>query len=123
MQSPIYSELAPVRRRQQGTFAIRAAVLGMLAGSIVGGILGLTRWLSGWPPAPTVAALALAAGPVLGLLIGLLWRRSWHDAAAAVDRHYGLKDRATTALAFLTKADATALHELEIHEGGRHSPS
>jgi hypothetical protein len=123
MQSPIYSELAPIRRRQQGMFAIRTVVLGMLAGSAAGGVLGLSRWLWGWPGSPISAVAALMAGPVLGLLVGIVWRRTWHDAAAAVDSHYGLKDRATTALAFLTKSDATILHQLEIHDAQQHLKS
>ena len=50
-------------------------------------------------------ALVLVAGPVLGFLVGLALRRSWHDAAVAVDDHYLLKDRTVTALAFAEQAD------------------
>ena len=123
MQGTIYVELAPVRRRQQGMFALWTTVFGLLAGSAAGLVLGLTRWMTGWPGSPLVAVAVLAAGPLAGILVGLLWRRSWHYAAAAVDSHYGLKDRATTALAFLTKPETTTLQELEIHDAEEHLTS
>jgi hypothetical protein len=104
-------------------FTLCTAIVGLLAGSIAGIVLGLTRWTAGWPASPAAALIVLAAGPAAGVLVGLLWRRSWHDAAAAVDAHYGLKDRTTTALAFLTKSDTTTLQELEIHDAQEHLTS
>jgi hypothetical protein len=62
----------------------------------------------------------LAAGPVLGLLVGLLLRRGWHDAAAAVDGHYGLKDRAVTALAFSAAPAPTELQTAQIGDALGH---
>src|SRR5262249_28215740 len=63
-----------------------------------------------------VGAAAILAGPLVGLLAGLALRRSWHDAAAAVDAHCGLKDRAVTALAFADRPAASELHEIQINE-------
>jgi len=62
----------------------------------------------------------LVTGPVLGGLVGLLRACDFHDAAAAVDAHYGLKDRATTALAFVEKADPLAVHQLQLADAERH---
>jgi hypothetical protein len=120
MQGHIFAELAPVRRRQQRLFALQSAVLGVIVSAVAGIVLGITRWFAGSPESPLAAVGVLAAGPVIGLLVGLLWRRSWHAAAVAVDEHYGLKDRATSALAFLAKPETTTLQELEIHDAEEH---
>jgi hypothetical protein len=120
MQGPIYAELAPVRRRQQSLFVLRTASYGLLAGAVAGIALGLGRWLAGWQVSPTIAAAVLLAGPILGILVGLLWRRSWRGAAMAVDRRYQLKDRAATALAFLTRRERTELHELQVRDAVEH---
>ena len=114
MSGPIYAELAPVRHRQQRALATWSTVVGLLVSSTAGVVLGVSRMVAGWPASPLVGLAVLAAGPVLGLIVGLAWRRSWHDAAAAVDVHYDLKDRAITALEFLTKPEATTLQELEV---------
>src|SRR5262249_5712337 len=45
--------------------------------------------------------------------------RSWRMAAAAVDTHYQLKDRAVTALRFVD-SPATALHELQVQDAAQH---
>jgi hypothetical protein len=120
MSGPIYTHLNPVRRRQQWAFVLSLMALGLLASSMAGIALGLGRWLLGWPILPEVAVAVLAAGPVLGLLIGLAWRRNWHGAAVAVDSHYRLKDRVATALAFLTRPERTAVHELQLHDAEQH---
>jgi hypothetical protein len=57
---------------------------------------------------------------VLGLLAGLALRKSWHDAAAAVDGHYGLKDRSVTALAFADQTNPTEWHSLQIEDAMAH---
>ncbi|MDB5338809.1 MAG: hypothetical protein JWN70_4428, partial [Planctomycetaceae bacterium] len=109
----------PVRRRQRGMFALRTAVWGLLAGSLVAIGLCVARWvgapLAGW----TVPAV-LVLGPVLGLIVGLVWKRSWHGAAVAVDQHYHLKDRTTTALAFLDKPAPAAYGELQLQDALEH---
>jgi hypothetical protein len=62
----------------------------------------------------------LLAGPAVGLLAGLWLRRSWHGAGAAVDGHYGLKDRAVTALAFAGQPEPTDLQELQLADAMTH---
>jgi hypothetical protein len=120
MQSPLYTKLAPVQRRQRWLFALRTAVLGLLAGSLGGIGLGLARALAGWPIAPWAAAAVLASGPLVGALVGLVWPRGWRAAAAAVDAHYRLKDRSTTALAFAIRPSVTVLHQLQVHDAVEH---
>ena len=116
MQASIFERLAPVRRRRRLLFAVRSAAVGLLLSSAVGALLGLMRWLAGWHVSFERAALVLATGPALGFMFGLIWRSTWHAAAAAVDRHYGLKDSAATALAFLARPARTALHDLQLQD-------
>jgi len=120
MQGRIYSGLKPVRRRQRVLLLERAALAGLLASSLVGIALGLLRWLGGVSIAPGWAVGLLLAGPLAGVLVGLVWRRGWHDAAAAVDDHYRLKDRSATALDFLHRREATPLHKLQVADAEEH---
>src|SRR5262245_29218389 len=114
MPGRIYGKLRPVRRRQREHLIVRAAALGLLAGSLSGIALGIWRWSAGRPvPQPAMLAV-LAGGPIIGLLLGALWRRSWNEAAAAVDRRYSLKDRTVTALDFMAKGQTTLLQQLEV---------
>jgi hypothetical protein len=131
MENSVYGALAPVRRRQRLAFLLWAAAAGLLLGACAAGLVGLARWqsaalawLSDWlfaraTPASLVAG-CLAGGPVLGALVGLCWRRNWHDAAAAVDRHYRLKDRAVTALEFTRRPARTDLQTLQINDAVEH---
>src|SRR5262245_24958481 len=100
MKQAILTALKPVRARQQLLFTFRCVVTGLAAGAATGLAFGVARLAFGLDVPAGLGVTALAAGPVLGLLIGLALRKSWHDAAAAVDGHYGLKDRSVTALAF-----------------------
>ncbi len=120
MRGPIYRELTPVHRRQRWLLVLRTTIWGLLLGSLAGIALGLVRWLSSEPFPGVAIAAVIAAGPVLGFLIGLLWKRSWGQAAAAVDQHYGLKDRAATALTFLNKPSAGVMHQLQVEDAARH---
>jgi hypothetical protein len=119
MNSSVHDALAPVRHRQRLLSAVRATAYGLLVGSVAGIAFAVTQWsltgtASGW------FAAVIAAGPVLGLAVGLCWRRSWQQAAAAVDGHYQLKDRSATALDFLAKADAGDMHKLQIDDALTH---
>jgi hypothetical protein len=119
MREAIYAALNPVRSRQQKVFALRCTVIGLIAGAVAGLAVGLARQL-GLDISWTIGVGALAIGPALGLLIGLIIRRGWHDAAVAVDGHYGLKDRAVTALAFADQTMPTDLHSIQIAEALGH---
>lgn len=118
MTEQVFSHLSPVRRRQRGMFALRTAVWGLLAGSLVAIGLCVARWL-GAPLAGWTIPGTLVLSPVVGMIVGLVWKRSWHGAAAAVDQHYRLKDRTTTALAFLNKP-AAAYGELQLQDALEH---
>lgn len=120
MREAILSALRPVRSRQQTAFVLHCTAAGLAASAAAGLLLGAARWLFALPVTPGLAAGVLAAGPALGLFAGLVLRRSWHAAAAAVDGHYRLKDRAVTALAFADHPAPTDLHKLQVADAMTH---
>jgi tetratricopeptide (TPR) repeat protein len=122
MGERILTKLEPVRRRQLGLEVLRFAAMGLLAGSLVGIGLGVLRWQgSGTDRATIWAALAIVlAGPVLGALAGLARGRSSRAAAAAVDAHYDLKDRAVSAVEFVGRAQASPVLELQLADAEQH---
>lgn len=119
MTEQVFDKLAPVRWRQRVLLSLVAGVWGLLGSSIVVLILAATRWLgSEISVAASISVLVL--GPILGLAAGLIWRRTWHDAAVAIDRSYQFKDRATTALEFLLKPHGTAYRALQLQDAIEH---
>ena len=109
-----------MRRRQRLAFLIRAAAFGLLAGGLAGASGALAQWWLLGAASVWQASAATGAGLLVGVAVGLLWRWPWHAAAAAVDAHYRLKDRSTTALEFLTRPDAGDLHHLQIADALDH---
>jgi hypothetical protein len=118
MKELICGSLKPVRSRQQFLFVLRCVVIGL--------ILSVTASIAAWAIGHAVdlswkvGAALILAGPVAGLLVGLAIRRGWHDAAAAVDGHYDLKDRTVTALAFAETAAPSELQALQMKEAMEH---
>jgi hypothetical protein len=119
MSEQLHVRLKSVRTRQQWLFALHAAAQGLLVGSCLAIAVSLLRLVVPGVSPWTSLALPLVA-LVGGLVFGLAWRRSWKAAAAAVDSHYKLKDRAITALAFADKGQATELHKLQVADALRH---
>ena len=120
MREAIHTALGRVRSRLQTQFALRCVVAGLIAGAIGGLAVGLARLTFGLDASWGIGAAVTAAGPVLGLIVGLSLRRNWHEAAAAVDAHYGLKDRAVTALAFASQSAPSDLHAIQINDALGH---
>jgi hypothetical protein len=120
MRQAIYGALKPVRARQQVLFALRCAAVGLGAAAVVGLALGAARLVFGWELPAILRIGVLVAGPIVGLLVGLILQRRWHDAGSAVDGHYGLKDRAVTALAFADQAAPTELQALQMADAVDH---
>lgn len=120
MGHALHHHLRPVRFRQRCIFCLRAAAWGLLIAAISLVVLILSARLFDWSfERWLVPALALA-GPVLGALVALVLPQSWRAAAVAVDRHYNLKDRAATALEFLKKGHASAVHQLQVDDALQH---
>jgi hypothetical protein len=120
MGKAIQQQLDPVRRRQQQSRALALAAWGLVASAALLLVYVIGRWLAGWQLSPAALSTFALAGPVLGYVLGLVWRPDWRDAAAAVDTFYRLKDRATTALEFLRRPDATKLHQLAVNDAIAH---
>lgn len=120
MKASLLAALRPVRGRQQSVYTIRCLAAGLFVAAVAGIALGVARLAFGvelsWPALGGV----LAAGPVAGLIAGLAIRRDYHDAAAAIDTHYGLKDRTVTALAFAQQNAGGDLHELQFSDAMAH---
>ena len=116
--SPIERGLAPVRARQRLARAGRWAAAGLLPSAAVAAALAAANLAAGAAVAPWAILAVLAAGPGFGFLFGLAWPASLTRAAAAVDSHYGLKDRAATALT--RPADATAWASLQRADAAAH---
>ena len=79
MREAIYAALSPVRSRQQMVFAVRWALIGLIAGAFAALAIGLARQLLGAHVSPMLGLGAMAGGTILGLLVGLIFRRGWHD--------------------------------------------
>jgi hypothetical protein len=119
MRDRIQGSLQPVRRRQLGLLLMKSAAWGLIVGSACAIGLGVARLLGYSVSTPLVLGVLLGA-PEVAVLLTLLRGRSLKGAASAVDAHYKLKDRARTALDFVTKAEPTALHTLQIEDAEQH---
>jgi len=119
MRGRIIGSLQPVRRRQLGLLLVRSAAWGLIAGSIGGVYLGAIRLL-GRPVSPGFAVAGLIGAPALAVVVGALRGRSFRGAAAAIDAHYGLKDRAITALDFSAKGEPSVFHDLQLRDAYEH---
>ena len=120
MGKAIQVRLEPVRQRQQQLRALTCAAMGLFLSAVALVVFMLGRWLGGWQLPPALVLLVAVLGPAVGYCVGLLWRRDWQGAAAAVDAHYGLKDRVITALDFLHKPQATKVHKLAVADAMDH---
>ncbi len=121
MSERILESLEPVRRRQLWLEIIRCSAIGLLAGALAAAVVAILRWQEGVGAAATaLGAACLGCGPLIGALIGVLRGRSVELSAAAVDRCYGLKDRATTAIDFLRRGRPTPVHVLQVADAEQH---
>ncbi|MBI3461562.1 MAG: hypothetical protein HY000_00665 [Planctomycetes bacterium] len=119
MGGELLSRLRPVHSRQQVRFLLHWAAWGWLMGAsaavavealrLLG--VGVSAW---WAMATCVTGLAV------GMLFGAVRQRGWKHAACAIDAHYGLKDRATSALDFVDRAKTGEVHQLQIADAVEH---
>lgn len=118
--SLIHRRLLPVRMRQQLLWLVDCAAWGLLVGAAGAVVYGLSQILLGRTTLAVLSLGLMMAGTVIGCLAALIRRSDFHQAAAAVDSHYGLKDRAATALAFAEKRDANQIHQLALADAEQH---
>jgi len=100
--------------RRIGQWVARGAGLGAAAGGVVLGMAQLHSFRAALP----VAASVLCAGGLAGLIAGLRHWPSSLEAARAVDGHFALRDRLTTALE-LKSSDDTFAHIQRMEAAGR----
>jgi hypothetical protein len=118
--SVIHRQLQQVRSRQQRLWLVNCASWGFLFAATVSLLYCVSQlWRHDAPSAIGLLGLLLA-GPIVGSLIAVVRGCDFHQAAVAVDAHYGLKDRASTALAFIEKADRRAISQLQLDDTERH---
>jgi hypothetical protein len=91
----------------------------LIVGSVAGVIVGVIR-LTGQPVSMDMTLTLLIGSPIAAMLVVVLKDRSFKSAASAVDTHYKLKDRARTALDFVTKAEPSELHRLQLEDAEQH---
>lgn len=120
MGKTVHLHLHPVRVRQRFQRALATGGWGLLAGSMMGLIAAAANfWLGplmvNWLPL-AIAFLCTA----VGMAAGWLWRQELRDAAFAVDQHYRLKDRATTALEFSRRERSTVACQLALDDALTH---
>ncbi len=113
-----------VRARQQRQWMWRCVSGGLLAGGVAGCVLGLMRLMEWGGLSWASVTASLLMGPALGWLFSFARKRPEREAAVAIDRTYGLKDRVATALGFLAKARLPAVwRELQIDDARQHVAS
>lgn len=113
----VLAVLAPARRQLGLRRVASWAVRGLLAGGIVALLVLGAAHLHRFSAALLIAAGAVVAGLLVGLAIGI---RRWPDrlqTARAVDHHFNLHDRLTTALELRTSS--LPLSELQRSDAGR----
>lgn len=120
MGKTVFVHLRPVRTRQQWMFSLRLLAWGVLIGSFVGAAIVAAKFfftptLANWLP-----LAAVGTGALLGLVIGRAWPQSYQAAARAIDNRYRLKDRATTALEFADRPQATPARQLAFDDALSH---
>ena len=120
MKSEILTFLSPVRSRLRTQSVVALLSKGAVIGGVFCVLLAIARAASG----VSVAASALVGGFLLctggAAVFGLVLKRSWHDAAAAVDKHYRLKDRTVTALEFTNQQTTTPLQKRQLQDATSH---
>jgi hypothetical protein len=99
--------------------ALESAAAGWLIGSAASFGLAVVRLV--WLDLSLVMILSVSAvGLAVGAVAGLLRPIRWLHAARAVDAHYQLKDRIVSALNFVDRPQADALHELAVSDAVQH---
>lgn len=117
----LHVHLAPVRARFRRRHVLRGLHVGVVASAVICLLAALSRWVSaGSAPTPALVLAAVIGPPLVGAIFGGCWRCAWQSAAAAVDRTFGLKDRASTALQFAQGTTLSELQQMQIRDAEQH---
>jgi hypothetical protein len=120
MQS-IRDRVQAVQSRQQRQWTWHCLSWGLVAGGVAGCLAGGLSWGAGsFLPWGWIVGIVLV-GPVGGLLFALLRPCAEREAAVAIDRSCGLKDRVATALGFLARGrDQSPVQQLQLADAEHH---
>ncbi|MDG1897884.1 MAG: hypothetical protein P8J37_23535 [Fuerstiella sp.] len=116
MKSEILTFLTPVRSRLRTQSVVAFLSTGAVVGGVFCVLLALARATSGVSVAASYLVGAFIVCTAGAAVLGFVLKRSWHEAAAAVDNHYRLKDRTVTALEFTHQERTTPLQELQLQD-------
>jgi hypothetical protein len=113
-----------VRQRQQRQWMWHCASAGLVTAGLAACLLAVARSIL-WPEMSWAWVVGvLITGPGLGAIYSRIRACAERDAAAAIDRTYELKDRATTALGFLKgSAVPTVWQRLQLEDAKQHLAS
>lgn len=117
----IQKRIEAVRVRQQRQWLWQNLSVGLVAGGAVGCGFGLLRLMGIDSVSLPWIAAAMAICPALALLYGCATSRRTRQAAVAIDRQYGLKDRMTTAMNFLLLSSPTPAQRLQLDDATSHA--
>jgi hypothetical protein len=106
--------LSPVRQRQRLVLMAETTAWGLLAGAGAGLVAAAIRLATTSETSLAVVLGIVGFGAAVGAVSGACWRRGWELAARAIDRHYGLKDRALSALAFTAAGASDPVRTLAV---------
>ncbi len=120
MKSEILTFLTPVRSRLRAQSVVALLSTGAVIGSFFCVLLATARAASGVSVDATVLVAAFLLCTGVAAVFGFMLKRPWHEAAAAVDRHYCLKDRTVTALEFTNQPMTTPLQKLQLQDATIH---
>ncbi|MCP4782019.1 MAG: hypothetical protein GY878_00545 [Fuerstiella sp.] len=120
MKSEILTFLTPVRSRLRAQSVVATLGTGAVIGGVICILMALARAASGFSVANSALAVVFLTGVGVAAIIGFVLKRSWHEAAAAIDHHYRLKDRTVTALEFTNQSTTTALQQLQVQDAASH---
>ncbi|HEV7280778.1 MAG TPA: hypothetical protein VGN57_11300 [Pirellulaceae bacterium] len=93
---------------------------GLLFGAGAALLLAASFWLADQAPSFVAFLAAVCAGPAVGFVVGYFWPHDLRTSAAAVDSHYRLKDRASTALEFVSNERSSDAQRLAVEDAMRH---
>ncbi|HUE70740.1 MAG TPA: hypothetical protein VMP01_07600 [Pirellulaceae bacterium] len=120
MGKTVQLHLQPVRVRQRLQRALAIGGWGLLTGSMIGLIAAAVNFWFGLLMASWIPLAIAFVGVAAGMLAGWLWQHELREAAFAVDQHYRLKDRATTALEFAGRQQASVACQLALDDALTH---
>ncbi len=112
-----------VHRKQQRQWFWRCVSMGGLIFGVIAFAVALLRIPFGEQISWACVGAILLEGPVLGGLYAIVNRRPIEEAASALDRANGLKDRVQTAFGFLRYEEKNELQRLQIEDAEKHLSS